>query len=252
MIRTEEKDRMMISPLQHILPCRKGLDPVKRSFVNRAIDEAIRFFDAHQCRLPPFAYFSPADWAKAGRDYDPVRRCMLGWDLTDFGFGDFEHTGLLLFTLRNGRQGSEEDPKPYAEKLMLVHPGQRTPYHFHLYKMEDIINRGGGLLNFRFFRADENEGRSEEPVRVLSDGRMLTLEPEEVLSLRPGESVTVPRRVYHEFWAEEGDTIAGEVSQVNDDNTDNRFFVPCGRFPAVEEDEPARYLLCNEYPAAAE
>ena len=27
---------------------------------------------------------------------------MLGWDITDFGLGDFEHTGFSLITLRNG------------------------------------------------------------------------------------------------------------------------------------------------------
>ena len=41
-----------------------------------------------------------------------------------------------------------------------------------------------------------------------------------------------------------------EVSQCNDDNTDNRFNPPVGRFPAIEEDEPPYRLLCNEYPPA--
>ena len=44
--------------------------------------------------------------------------------------------------------------------------------------------------------------------------------------------------------------LLGEVSQCNDDNTDNRFNPPVGRFPKIEEDEPAYRLLCNEYPAA--
>ncbi len=225
---------------------------MKRSFVNREIEEALCLFEAHQLYLPPFAFFSPDQWAAAGHDYDPVRRCMLGWDLTDFGSGDFRRTGLLLFTLRNGRPDSPEDPKPYAEKLMLVRAGQKTPYHFHWNKMEDIINRGGGLLCLRFFQSDEQEARCEDPVCLLTDGRMLVLAPEETLTLRPGESVTIPRRVYHEFWAESEDTLVGEVSQVNDDNTDNRFYEPGGRFPAIEEDEPARYLLCNEYPPAVD
>ncbi len=223
---------------------------MKRSDVNRTIDEAIRIFEAHQCRLPPFAFFSPARWAEAGHDYDPVRRCMLGWDMTDFGLGDFLRTGLLLFTLRNGRLNSKEDTKPYAEKLMLVREGQVTPWHFHWYKTEDIINRNGGLLRLRFFMSDESEERTDAPVRLLADGRMIVLAPGETLTLRPGESVTIPPRTYHEFWAEEGYAVAGEVSQVNDDSTDNRFYSPVGRFPAIGEDEPARYLLCNEYPAA--
>ena len=40
----------------------------------------------------------------------------------------------------------------------------------------------------------------------------------------------------------------GEVSQVNDDRTDNRFEPPVGRFPAIEEDEAPYRLLCTEYP----
>jgi len=44
--------------------------------------------------------------------------------------------------------------------------------------------------------------------------------------------------------------LLGEVSQCNDDNTDNRFNPPVGRFPIIEEDEPPYRLLCNEYPKA--
>ena len=44
--------------------------------------------------------------------------------------------------------------------------------------------------------------------------------------------------------------LLGEVSQCNDDNTDNRFNPPFGRFPEIEEDEPPYRLLCNEYPEA--
>ena len=44
--------------------------------------------------------------------------------------------------------------------------------------------------------------------------------------------------------------LLGEVSQCNDDNTDNRFNPLVGRFPEIEEDEPPYRLLCNEYPEA--
>ena len=47
-----------------------------------------------------------------------------------------------------------------------------------------------------------------------------------------------------------GDVLLGEVSQCNDDNMDNRFNPPMGRFPEIEEDEPPYRLLCSEYPAA--
>ena len=41
--------------------------------------------------------------------------------------------------------------------------------------------------------------------------------------------------------------LVGEVSLVNDDDKDNRFYTPLGRFPEIEEDEPPLYLLCTDY-----
>ena len=57
---------------------------------------------------------------------------------------------------------------------------------------------------------------------------------------------------YHDFNVEPGSgpVLLGEVSQCNDDNTDNRFNPPVGRFPKIEEDEAPYRLLCNEYPPA--
>ena len=48
----------------------------------------------------------------------------------------------------------------------------------------------------------------------------------------------------------QGDVVVGEVSKVNDDTRDNRFLLPTGRFPAIEEDEAPYRLLCTEYPSA--
>jgi len=38
-----------------------------------------------------------------------------------------------------------------------------------------------------------------------------------------------------------------EVSKVNDDRVDNRFYEETGRFPAIEEDEKPLYLLSMDY-----
>jgi D-lyxose ketol-isomerase len=65
--------------------------------------------------------------------------------------------------------------------------------------------------------------------------------------LGTGESITLPSRLYHKFWAVEGRVLIGEVSLINDDNTDNRFYERVGRFPEIEEDEPPLYLLCTDY-----
>ena len=49
------------------------------------------------------------------------------------------------------------------------------------------------------------------------------------------------------FGAKNGDLIAGEVSSINDDQTDNFFAEPVSRFADIVEDEKPIHLLCNEY-----
>ncbi len=44
--------------------------------------------------------------------------------------------------------------------------------------------------------------------------------------------------------------MVGEVSDVNDDKTDNCFYEQLGRFPEIIEDEEVLYYLCTEYPDA--
>jgi D-lyxose ketol-isomerase len=65
--------------------------------------------------------------------------------------------------------------------------------------------------------------------------------------LTPGESITLVDHCYHEFWAEGSPVLAGEVSLVNDDTADNRFYRPVGRFPEIVEDVPPLYLLVQDY-----
>jgi len=227
---------------------------VKRSQINALIREAKEFFAAHGFHLPPFAFWTPEDWARRGPECDEIRECMLGWDLTDFGSGDFFRKGLLLFTIRNGNaKALEKYPKPYAEKIMIVRENQVTPMHFHWSKMEDIINRGGGTLVLELYHAclrDEKK-LSEEPFTVSIDGVLRQCSPGERVRLEPGESICLEPYVYHAFWAEGGTCMVGEVSRVNDDENDNCFYEPCGRFPEIEEDEPPLHYLCNEYPPAA-
>ncbi|NSW90885.1 MAG: D-lyxose/D-mannose family sugar isomerase [Firmicutes bacterium] len=223
---------------------------MKRSKVNKILRNAVEFMEKMNFKLPPFAYWSPDDWKNKGSEYDEIRDNMLGWDITDFGSGNFERVGLLLFTLRNGNPNDKRYLKPYAEKIMIVEEEQVTPFHFHWNKMEDIINRGGGNLLIQLYNSTENGEFGKNPVRVSIDGRNFTVGPGEVIRLTPGESITLPPYQYHKFWGEKGygKVLVGEVSKVNDDNTDNRFYDEVGRFPAIEEDEPPIYLLCNEYP----
>ncbi len=222
---------------------------MKRSEINANLCLAKRVFDAHHFRLPRWAHWSPDDWKRAGPEAREIRECMLGWDITDFGLGDFARKGLTLFTIRNGRPARPDNPKTYAEKIMLVQPDQLTPMHFHWSKMEDIINRGGGDLLLRVALSTPDETLDDaSPVTVSIDGVTRIVRAADTIRLTPGDSITLPPRLYHEFRAEGDNCMVGEVSKTNDDTSDNRFLEPLGRFPRIEEDEPPLHLLCNEYP----
>lgn len=142
--------------------------------------------------------------------------------------------------------------KTYAEKLLLVKEGQTAPMHFHWKKMEDIINRGGGNVLITVYNSTKDGGFADTDVTVNCDGREFTVPAGTKVKLTPGESITIYPYLYHDFHVEEGsgDVLLGEVSMCNDDEHDNRFYEPIGRFPEIEEDEEPYRLLCNEYPRA--
>jgi hypothetical protein len=220
---------------------------MKRSEINAIMRSADEFIQARGFYLPPFAYWSPDEWATKGPEVVEIVQHRLGWDVTDFGSGDFARRGLFLFTVRNGHP-SKPQSKSYAEKIMVVDDGQVTPLHFHWKKTEDIINRGGRALAIKLYNATPDEGLDEQTeAHVSVDGVLRAVAPGGVVRLGPGESITLRPYLYHEFWGEGGRVLVGEVSSLNDDATDNRFFLPIGRFPAIEEDEPPLYLLCNDY-----
>lgn len=220
---------------------------MKRSEINNYLIFAKDYLKKHCFELPPWAFWSPDDWAKTGDECNEIREKMLGWDLTDFGSDDFEKIGLLLFTIRNGSPDTAA-AKNYAEKIMLALPGQVTPIHFHWSKAEDIINRGGGRLVMKLWQTTEDEALSEVAVKVQVDGITKTFPAGETVCVAPGESITLLPRMYHSFWAEDAPCIIGEVSRTNDDVNDNRFYEKAGRFPDIEEDEVPLHLLCTEYP----
>jgi len=228
---------------------------MKRSEINNALRQMEEFINKFKFALPPFCHFTPEEWAGKGSDYDEARDNMLGWDITDFGLGDFGKTGFSLITIRNGNLSMRDKySKTYAEKLLYLNEGQYAPMHFHWSKMEDIINRGGGNILIRVYNSAPDESLDEtHEVSVNMDGRTMKVPAGTQVRLTPGESISIQAYMYHDFTVEEGTgpVLLGEVSQCNDDNTDNRFLEKIGRFPAIEEDEPPYRLLCNEYPKAA-
>ena len=222
---------------------------MKRSEINAIMRDGDAFLHERKFCLPPFAYWTPRDWATKGREVREIVDRGLGWDITDFGSADFERIGLFLFTLRNGTPENLRtgQGKLYAEKIMIVDIDQVTPLHFHWGKTEDIINRGGGKLAVQLHNATKDEGLASTDVTVSMDGVLHTLEAGSTVVLSPGESISLPPYAYHKFWGLESRVLIGEVSVVNDDNADNRFYEAPGRFPEIEEDEAPLYLLVNDY-----
>ena len=223
---------------------------MKRSEVNRIIEEAMEFCEQMHFLLPPFAYWTPSEWKTNGRDCTEILDNQMGWDITDFGSNDFSRVGLLIFVLRNGNFTNPKYVKPYCEKILIQQESQILPMHFHWKKMEDIINRGGGNLMVSLHNAlDDKHLDTKTPVPITMDGREMEVQPGQPLRVQPGQSITLLPRQFHKFWAEPGTgkVLLGEVSTVADEKVDNNFLEYAGRLPLMEEDTLPKYLLFQDY-----
>lgn len=182
---------------------------MKRSDINRLVRDAKACFEAHGWTLPP----------------EPR------WDVTDLGLGNWREHGLVLVNLA-------EEPE-YCEKLMYAKKGMVTPAHFHKKKKEDIICRWGELA----VQISAPNG----PIRMKVNGKVREVQDGETLRLIAGERVTLEPGMIHSFWPATDECIIGEVSTANDDMNDNFFLNPdVGRFPEVQEDEPAIVHLVSD------
>ena len=221
---------------------------MKRSEVNASLVWAKKLLEQHQFKLPCFGYWTLDEWKANVDKIDTIKKVMLGWDITDYGMGDFAKVGSVLFTIRNGNEKGEGTP--YAEKLIPVYDGQRLPMHHHKCKTEDIINRGGGIMFIKLYNTLPGGGVDYvNDVTVYMDGIEHTVKAGEAIDITPGNSISLTPGMNHIFGAKAGcgDLIVGEVSSINDDNTDNYFAEPVSRFSQIEEDEAILHPLCNEY-----
>ncbi|MFZ5495400.1 MAG: D-lyxose/D-mannose family sugar isomerase [Verrucomicrobiota bacterium] len=190
---------------------------MKRSGINRAYFDALRCFSHHHWALPPFPR----------------------WDITDFGLGDFNHRGLTLINLASNPE--------YCEKLMYAKRGQTTPCHAHAKKKEDIICRAGELAIVLWPAKPASSAMLPPTLTLNIDGEHQTVPTGQKLIIAPGSRVTLVPGIWHEFYPTSEECIIGEVSTANDDLHDNFFLDPdIGRFPGIEEDEPAAVRLVHE------
>ncbi len=101
---------------------------MKRSEIKLIIEKAKAFFSERKFMLPPWAFWNLRDWLENYNVASEIIENKLGWDITDFGSGDFYSRGLFLFTIRNGKY--KADNKNYAEKIMIVEENQETPVQY--------------------------------------------------------------------------------------------------------------------------
>ena len=223
---------------------------MKRSTINTIMAEADDLIRKYGFVLPPFAYWTPDEFISRKDIARNVIDARCGWDITDYGAGNYDKMGLFLFTLRNGRLADLQrgGGMCYAEKLLISKQDQLSPMHTHVIKAEDIINRGGATLVVELYGSDD-QGRfaTDKGGTVYCDGIRVDYAPGQKLHLAPGESVTLMPGDWHAFWGDGGDVLIGEVSTVNDDETDNIFREPIGRFANIEEDEDPAHLLVSDY-----
>lgn len=222
---------------------------MKRSTINANIEWAIGACKKLGFNLPKFAFWTPEDWEKRKNETKHMVGAAQGWDVTDYASGDFDKTGAVLFTLRNGNLYDRTIGTPYCEKAIIMKDGQTLPMHFHFSKTEDIINRCGGVLCVTVYNSkSEAEGYAldtESDVTLHLDGIPTTFPAGSTVEVTNGNSITLTPYVYHKFCAKGGDVIVGEVSSINDDAKDNHFTEDLTL--TIEEDEPVRHVLCGGY-----
>lgn len=223
---------------------------MKRSAINSYIRWAERFLSDNNICLPALAYWTPAELKGRESSLANIRRLELGWDITDFGSGEFDRVGAVLYTVRNGLADDPSVGVPYCEKFIVMKEGQHLPNHYHVFKTEDIINRAGGDFYVQLWNADKETGKMlDTDVHVMMDGIEHVVRPGEEIIVRKGQSISLTPYIAHIFGPKPGtgDCVIGEVSKVNDDHTDNYFLEKIARFADIDEDVPSYRLLCNEY-----
>lgn len=87
---------------------------MKRSEINAIIKKFEGMLREYKFEIPDFLKFTPEEWQTKGHEYDEIRDNALGWDITDFGHGDYYKEGLALMAPGPDRVTS---PTGWPERL---------------------------------------------------------------------------------------------------------------------------------------
>lgn len=96
---------------------------MKRSEINRWRSWGKEFLAANNIRLPDLAHWSLSELRFRKETLGAVKRLEPGWDIADFGSGDFVRIGAVLYTVRNGIKGESITLAPYVAHVFGPKPG---------------------------------------------------------------------------------------------------------------------------------
>ena len=226
---------------------------MKRSEINQLITEGVVLFRKMGISLPPQAHWNLETWYEHRNLAEEMRRRSIGWDLTDFGSGDFSKIGMFNYTVSNGfidLTTSKPADQPYSNKVKIVKEGQAYPRHHHRSKIEDNVVLAGTQFDIELHNVGPNdEVDMQNEVRIMRNNIWESYPPGATITLVPGERVRFEPRHYHRLFVQQGMVAVEEVSSVSDD-TDTCWLPEdrVTRYPEIEEDQKPKYLLCSDLP----
>ena len=122
---------------------------MKRSEINQLITEGVVLFRKMGISLPPQAHWNLETWYEHRNLAEEMRKRSIGWDLTDFGSGDFSKIGMFNYTVSNGfidLTTSKPADQPYSNKVKIVKEGQAYPTYYAGFPT-DLRNKLTSLTN---------------------------------------------------------------------------------------------------------
>ena len=105
---------------------------MKRSEINQYIQEAKEIFAKYSFTLPPWAFFSPDEWAQKGTEFDEIRENMLGWDVTDFGLGGLRKSRAVFIYHSKWQLSQTRQPENLCRE---INARKKSASHSHAFSL---------------------------------------------------------------------------------------------------------------------
>ena len=119
----------------------------------------------------PLAHWTAEDFAKAAATARYLRDHQMGRDVTDFGCGTFPGAASPSSACATAFRATQQ--QALCGEALDRRRGTGDADDRHRVKMEDIINRAGGVLMLEFAHADTGGNVTNTPVVVHVDGARL-------------------------------------------------------------------------------